>query len=88
MTEPKREDWTALIQRLERYQRHLDIGLEVGRSESWVGLLKRGIIPQPPHWEGEKLRAMDRDLAQRIAAQVANIPRCVSRETQDPQVSQ
>lgn len=81
MTEPRREerstDWPAIVGRLERYQRHLDIGLEVGRSESWVCRLKQGIITDPPHSLGEKLKEMDRDLAQRLAAQEPGIPSSV-----------
>lgn len=86
MTDPKREEWPALIQRLERHYLHIEIGAECGRSESWVGLLKRGIIVEPTHSVGEMLKAMDRDLAQRLAVQPQNIPASVSRETQHPQV--
>lgn len=68
-------DWPALIQRLERYYRHLDIGIEVGRSERWVGMLKSGDIDEPPHSVGEALKAMDRDLALQLAVQaVSSVP--------------
>lgn len=74
MTDPKREDWSAIISRLERYYRHLDIGEECGHSERWVGMLKSGEIKQPGHWEGEKLKSMDHELVLKAAQQETSIP--------------
>jgi hypothetical protein len=65
-------DWPALIQRLEDAgMRHIDIATCCERSENWVGMLKRGIIKQPPHAQGESLLELERN---------------VSRRTQDPAV--
>lgn len=52
-------DWGAIIQRLERRLTHTQIGAKVGRTESWVGQLKRGFIKEPPHSVGEALKALD-----------------------------
>ena len=69
-------DWPAIIAHLEsRRVRHIDIGAHVDRSEGWVGLLKRGIIRQPPYEQGVLLI----ELAERYGY--------VSRHPQDPQVA-
>lgn len=52
-------DWPALIARLQKRMRHIDIAIACGRSENWVGQLKRGEIKEPPHSVGETLIALD-----------------------------
>lgn len=65
-------DWRAVIQRLERYYRHAEIAEECDRSWRWLAKLKTGEIKEPTHWAGEVLKAMDRDLEQRLAAQACS----------------
>lgn len=48
-------DWPALIAHLERHMRHIDIAVHCERSEGWVGLIKRGLIKDPPHTQGQAL---------------------------------
>ena len=70
-------DWPAIIAHLERHRvRHIDIAAHVGRSEGWVGLLKRGIIRQPPYDQGVLLVEM--------ATKFGYVP----RRTYDPQVAE
>lgn len=75
MTDPERHDWQALIARLERHMKHIEIGAYCGRSEGWVGLLKRGAIKEPPHPQGEMLLKLD-----------VRFSSDASQETQYPQV--
>lgn len=51
-------DWPALIAQLEQHMRHIDIAAACGRSENWVGQLKRAIIKEPPHSIGVILLAL------------------------------
>jgi hypothetical protein len=68
-------DWRAIIAHLERHRvRHIDIGAHVGRSEGWVGLLKRGTIRQPLYDQGVMLIALAREYGY------------FERKTYDPQV--
>ncbi len=68
-------DWPALIQRLEDARmRHVDIATYCERSEGWVGLLKRGVIKQPPYPQGVLLQELDQQVSRRV-----------SRDTQYPQ---
>lgn len=54
-------DWPALIARLERVgrMRHIDIAVAVGRSEGWVGRLKRGQFREPSYSVGVLLMHLD-----------------------------
>lgn len=67
-------DWPAIIAHLEQRMRHIDIATYVERSEGWVGLLKRGVIKQPPYEQG------------RLLIELAHRHGYVSQRTQDPQV--
>lgn len=74
-------DWRSLVRDLRRegHMRDIDIATAVGRSESWVSQLARGLINEPPHSVGQALLA--------LAAEF-----CVSRgnwtKTQDPEVGE
>lgn len=68
-------DWHDLIRQLEgKRLRHIDIAAYVFRSERWVGMLKAGLIKDPPHTQGVMLLEMARVYA------------ITPRETQDRSV--
>lgn len=64
--------WPAVIERLERRYTHMDIAVEVGRSEGWVGQLKRELISEPLYSVGVRLLSM---------AAALDAENCVPRET-------
>ena len=67
-------DWPKIIKHLsKRDVRYIDIAAECGMSESWVSLLRRGVIREPTYEPGQRLIEMARRYE-------------VPRETYDPQV--
>lgn len=70
-------DWPALIARLERRMKQIEIEHYCGYGDGWVSRLKRGKISEPGHRAGEILKALDAYYAQRECVTVAFNPAIV-----------
>lgn len=54
-------EWPKIIKHLsKRDVRYIDIAAECGMSESWVSLLRRGVIREPTYEPGRRLIEMAR----------------------------